>query len=131
LAQVEEKQLSKVVPPTYILKDLNKRVADEMGLPVDVPVIIGAADGQLANLGIGAILPGEVAITVGTSGAVRQFSKGVRINEKRETFSYAFTDEYSIIGGPSNNGGIALQWLKELLNNEDSYSDFIEKAGKV
>ncbi|MBW8348593.1 gluconokinase [Bacillus sp. IITD106] len=131
LAQIEEKQLSKVVPPTYILKDLNKRVADEMGLPVDVPVIIGAADGQLANLGIGAILPGEVAITVGTSGAVRQFSKGVRINEKRETFSYAFTDEYSIIGGPSNNGGIALQWLKELLNNEDSYRDFIEKAGKV
>src|SRR5690606_9822781 len=45
-------------------------------------------------------------------------------------FSYAFTDEYSIIGGPSNNGGIALQWLKELLNNEDSDSDFIEKAGK-
>ncbi|MCJ8007738.1 gluconokinase [Lederbergia wuyishanensis] len=131
ITQIEENQLSEVVPPTYVLNGLDKKVADGMGLLSDIPVVIGAADGQLANLGIGAILPGEVAITVGTSGAVRQFSKGVRINEKRETFSYAFTDEYSIIGGPSNNGGIALQWLKELLNNQDSYSEFIEKAGKV
>ncbi|MBS4218686.1 gluconokinase [Bacillus sp. FJAT-49711] len=131
VAAVDENQLSKVVPPTYILNGVDEVVADEMGLSQEIPFVIGAADGQLANLGIGAILPGEVAITVGTSGAVRQFSKGVRINEKRETFSYAFTDEYSIIGGPSNNGGIALQWLKELLNNQDNYSDFIEKAGNV
>ncbi|MCR2821168.1 gluconokinase [Lederbergia panacisoli] len=131
LASVDENQLSKVVPPTYILNGLDKNVANNMGLLPDIPMVIGAADGQLANLGIGAILPGEVAITVGTSGAVRQFSKGVRINEKRETFSYAFSDEYSIIGGPSNNGGIALQWLKDLLNNQDSYSDFIAMAGQV
>ncbi|MBS4200876.1 gluconokinase [Bacillus sp. FJAT-49732] len=131
VAQVDANQLSQVVPPTYILRGLEKKVADGMGLLSDIPVVIGAADGQLANLGIGAILPGEVAITVGTSGAVRQFSKGVRINEKRETFCYAFTDEYCIIGGPSNNGGIALQWLKELFNSQDSYSDFIEKAGNV
>ncbi|MFK4998863.1 FGGY-family carbohydrate kinase [Bacillus sp. N9] len=102
-----------------------------MGIASETPIVLGAADGQLANLGIGAIAPGEVALTVGTSGAIRQFTKGYRVNEKRETFSYAFTDEYAIIGGPTNNGGIALQWLKDLVNYEGGYTEFITEAEKV
>lgn len=130
-ANIKEEQLSKIVPPTEILSGIDKVVAERMGVSATIPVVIGSADGQLANLGIGAILPGEVAITVGTSGAVRQLTKGVHINEKRETFCYSFSAEKSIIGGATNNGGVTLQWVKELFNNQDSYTDFIEKAERV
>ncbi|MBS4206936.1 gluconokinase [Bacillus sp. FJAT-50079] len=131
LSGVTVDQLPKIVPPTETLTGLRAELATEMGIAPETPIVLGAADGQLANLGIGAIAPGEVALTVGTSGAIRQFTKGYRVNEKRETFSYAFTDEYAIIGGPTNNGGIALQWLKDLVNYEGGYTEFITEAEKV
>lgn len=131
LAGIHEGQLSNIVPPTEILTGIQREAADEMGISVDVPFVIGAADGQLSNLGIGAILPGEVAVSVGTSGAIRQITKGVKIGEKQETFCYSFTADSSIIGGPTNNGGIVLQWLKDLLNYSGSFEEFLAEAEKV
>ncbi|WP_226670682.1 gluconokinase [Metabacillus litoralis] len=131
LTGIKKEQLSVVVPPTEVLTGINDGVAKEMGISSDLPFVIGAADGQLANLGIGAISPGEVAITAGTSGAIRQFANGFNITDKHETFCYTFTKDYSIIGGPTNNGGIALQWLKELLNDQGSFDDFTEEAKKI
>ncbi|MFB9760586.1 gluconokinase [Ectobacillus funiculus] len=131
LSGVRKEQLSEIVPPTRILTNIHPEIANEMGIDEAMPFVIGAADGQLANLGIGAILPGEVAVSVGTSGAIRQITKGVTINEKHETFCYSFTADSSIIGGPTNNGGIALQWLKDLLNDEGSFEEFLKEAERV
>ena len=131
LTGIHENQLSRIVPPTEILTGINPLKADEMGIDSDLPFVIGAADGQLANLGIGAILPGEVAVSVGTSGAIRQFTSGVKMSENQETFCYSFTKDFSIIGGPTNNGGNALQWLKDLLNDPRDFADFLADAEKV
>src|SRR5699024_4416732 len=115
LTGINHEQLGTIVPPTEMIAGLKEQVKRELNWPDGVPLIIGAADGQLANLGNGAIKPGEVAISVGTSGAIRQMIKGQHVNENGETFSYAFTDDTSIIGGPTNNGGIVFEWLKDLL----------------
>jgi gluconokinase len=128
---IGKEQLSEIVPPTKVLNGLKREIADEMGIHPEMPFVMGAADGQLANLGIGAILPGEVAVSVGTSGAIRQINQGVKIDENQETFCYSFTAESSIVGGPTNNGGIVLQWLKDLLNDERDFSEFLGDAGKV
>lgn len=131
LAGINEEQLSKIVPPTEILTGLNIEIADQMNLSPETPFVIGAADGQLANLGSGAINPGEVNISVGTSGAVRQFVKGAPINKAMETFTYAFTKDTSIVGGPTNNGGIALQWLKDLIDFEGTYDELLLLADNI
>ncbi|MGN8646448.1 gluconokinase [Gracilibacillus sp. HCP3S3_G5_1] len=131
LAGVERAQLSKIVGPTEIVKGLNQEIAAELGWPEGTPLVIGAADGQLANLGNGAIKPGEVAVTVGTSGAIRQLISGQHVNDNGETFSYAFTANTSIIGGPTNNGGIALQWLKDVIEFEGSHEQFLAGAEDV
>ncbi|MEH7072528.1 gluconokinase [Neobacillus drentensis] len=131
LTDIHEAQLSRIVPPTEILTGINPQIAEAMGIDPDLPFVVGAADGQLANLGIGAILPGEVAVSVGTSGAIRQITKGVKMSENQETFCYSFTEDSSIIGGPTNNGGIALQWLKDLLNDPRDFSEFLADAEKV
>jgi len=131
IAGITKQQLSDIVPPTEVLSGLNPDIANEMGISANMPFVIGSADGQLANLGIGAISPGEVAVTAGTSGAIRQFTNGFHTNQKHETFCYRFTQDYSIVGGPTNNGGIALQWLKEVLKHEGSYDEFLEEANLV
>jgi gluconokinase len=131
LTGIKASQLSEIVPPTKILSGIKSELADEMGINQEMRFVIGAADGQLANLGIGAILPGEVAVSVGTSGAIRQLTKNVKIDENQETFCYSFTADSAIVGGPTNNGGIALQWLKDLLNYQGSFTEFLGEAEQV
>ncbi len=131
IAGVERDQLSEIVPPTEIISSIKESIAQELDWPIDVKLVIGAADGQLANLGNGAIKPGEVAISVGTSGAIRQLISGQHVNDNQETFSYAFTENTSIIGGPTNNGGIALQWLKDMLEYKGTHEEFLKDADNI
>ncbi|MGJ9383555.1 gluconokinase [Salipaludibacillus sp. CF4.18] len=130
-AGLKKDQLSETVHPTEVLTNLNPAIAEEIGISKEIPFVIGAADGQLANLGNGSISPGEVNVSVGTSGAIRQFINGAKVNEKHETFTYAFTEDTAIIGGPTNNGGIALQWLKDLLDFKGSHDELTTEAEKV
>ncbi|MBM4764669.1 gluconokinase [Bacillus sp. B15-48] len=131
IVQVDANKLSKPVPPTELLRGIQEEYAQQMGISAELPLSVGSADGQLANLGIGAILPGEVVVTVGTSGAVRQWTGGFQTDTQQETFSYRFSEATSIVGGPTNNGGIALEWLKGVLNDQGPYDEFTATAEKA
>ncbi|ELK48755.1 gluconokinase [Halobacillus sp. ACCC02827] len=134
IAGISEEQLFSPVPPTYTMEGMDAAIAEKAGLKSSTPFVIGGSDGPLANLGIGAIQPGETAITIGTSGAIRQFSKEPLLDEKQEIFSYRFSDDLWITGGPSNNGGLVLQWVQRLFENkgeEMSIEELTELAGSV
>lgn len=131
LAGISAAQLSDIVPPTEALTGLDETTAKAMEISVDLPFIIGAADGQFANLGSGAISPGDVAITAGTSGAIRQMTSKLKVSTEAETFCYPFTKELSIIGGPTNNGGIVLDWLKNLLEFSGTFDELTALAENV
>ena len=45
--------------------------SQRIGIKPGTPLVLGGADGVLANVGAGAVGPGIAAVTVGTSGAVR------------------------------------------------------------
>ncbi|WP_202079296.1 gluconokinase [Caldalkalibacillus salinus] len=119
IAGISEEQLSRPVSPTHTYQGLQSDVARKIGLPLDLPIVIGSSDGPLANLGNGAITDGDVAMTVGTSGAIRRFASQPHVDALQETFCYAFTEDKWILGGPTNNGGIVLRWLKELLGEQE------------
>ncbi|KYH33108.1 gluconokinase [Neomoorella mulderi] len=113
LAGINEEQLSRLVPTTYILQGLKTDYANTMSLSPDTPFIIGASDGTLANLGVGAIEEGMVAISIGTSGAVRIRVDAPCTDIKMRTFCYALTEKDWIIGGPINNAGLIYRWLRD------------------
>lgn len=115
LAGVTPAQLSQLVPTTHILSPMISEAADSMGLPAHMPVVIGASDGALGNLGMGAMTPDVVAITVGTSGAVRAMVDRPQTDPKERLFCYALTENHWVIGGATNNGGIILRWVREQL----------------
>lgn len=117
LAGVERDRLPALKPTTYVLTGMRPAYAEAIGLtPGKVPpVILGASDGVLANLGSGAIDPGEVAVTIGTSGAVRTIIDRPITDERQRTFCYALAERHWVIGGANNNGAIVLQWLRSLL----------------
>lgn len=123
---ISEEQLPQLVSTTHILKnDTNSN------LPL-VNYVIGAGDGPLANLGSGAMKPGQMAFTMGTSGAVRMCVEQPYTDPKMRTFNFFLFENQYIIGGATNNGGIVLQWLEEqILGSKNSIAKLIEEAQKL
>lgn len=112
-------QLPQLVPTTHILKGMKKRYATLMGIDENTPVVVGASDGVLSNLGVNSYKKGEVAVTIGTSGAIRTVIDKPRTDYKGRIFCYVLDEEHYVIGGPVNNGGVILRWLRdELLASE-------------
>ncbi|HYW34481.1 MAG TPA: gluconokinase [Balneolaceae bacterium] len=130
-------QLSDPVSTTRQISGLNPKIVEQTELPENTPFIIGASDGVLANLGAGAIKKGAVACSIGTSGAVRTVVPGPVTDPKGRFFCYALTENQWVIGGPINNGGVALQWVRDNIFDElnhsisDIYEVLMERAKKV
>src|SRR4051812_12829551 len=112
LAGVRSDQLGEVVPTTSTLR-LRADVAAAAGLPADTPLIIGAADGPLANLGVGATPAGVAAVSLGTSGALRTVVGRPTADEGGRLFCYALTEDRWVIGGAVNNAGSVVRWAGE------------------
>lgn len=117
---IKIESLSEVVQPQELVGRLKGEVARELGLPEGLPVVIGAGDGMLSNLGSGACGPGQVVAMVGTSGAVRVFENKPLIDPQGRTWCYAFTDKYWVVGGAINNGGIVYRWFRDNLAEKEA-----------
>jgi gluconokinase len=89
---------------------LSADAASVLGLQAGLPVVIGAGDGPLANLGVGAVRPGVAACSIGTSGALRLMVERPAVDPQRRVFCYALTPGRWVVGGAINNGGVVLQW---------------------
>jgi gluconokinase len=141
VAGISEDKLSTVVSPTKVFKGMDKKFADLMGIDRDTAFIIGGSDGCLANLGANAVKPGDAAVTIGTSGAIRIIADKPKNDENERIFSYVLTEDHFVLGGPVNNGGIIFRWFRdnfsevELAQSKasavDPYELLTEVASKV
>jgi len=141
VAGINGDRLSSPVSPTKVFKKMDKKYADLMGIDVDTAFVIGASDGCLANLGANAIKPGDAAVTIGTSGAIRIIADKPKNDESERIFSYILTEDHFVLGGPVNNGGIIFRWFRdnfsqiELKQAEnlgiDTYELLTKEASKV
>ncbi len=113
LTGVSRDQLPKLVDTTYQLRGMKTKYARLTGLDARTPFVMGASDGPLANLGVDAIHPGVLAITIGTSGAVRMITNHPHIDPKGRIFCYYLAKNMWVIGGPVNNGGIVFRWVRD------------------
>lgn len=112
---IKRKQLPELVEPTHQLTGMDKDIANQIGISPNTPFVMGATDGALAEIGLGAIDKGEVAVTIGTSGAVRTFIDKPQLDPKGRTYCYPVMDGKWIVGGPVNNGGIVFRWVRDNL----------------
>src|SRR4051794_21701852 len=110
LAGVERDRLSRLVPSTHVLTRLTAEAARELGVPPDCPIVVGASDGALASLGVGAVHPGVGACSIGTSGALRVMVEDPAVDPQGRVFCYALTPGRWTVGGAINNGGGVVPW---------------------
>jgi gluconokinase len=119
VAGVTSDHLSEPVSTTYQLSGMDEQFAEEMNLLPATPFVVGAGDGPLSNLGVDAIEPGVVAVTIGTSGAIRAVTDRPITDPKGRIFCYALTENHWVIGGPVNNGGMIFRWVRDQLGDAE------------
>ncbi|MGK0577430.1 gluconokinase [Macrococcus capreoli] len=110
---VTREQFADAVDTTEVITGIQPNYARQMGISENTPFVIGASDGVLSNLGVDAFKPGEVAVTIGTSGAIRTVIDQPKTDEHGRLFCYALTKDKWVIGGPVNNGGVVLRWIRD------------------
>lgn len=136
IAGINAEHLSELFPVEHYETDLLPSIKDKLKIKNNIPFVLGASDGALANLGSGIINATNAAVTVGTSGAVRITSNKYLIDKKERLFCYYITDGFYITGGAVNNGGVALQWLIEKVfendfKDENKFKSLLKKATAI
>jgi len=118
LARVDAGRLSKLAPPSTALRTFRPAVARQLGIGGETAVVLASSDGPLANIGVGATGRGDVALTLGTSGAVRILTGQPVLDAHGRTFCYCADDARFVAGGPTSAAGASLDWIFSLLLDE-------------
>lgn len=95
---------------------LTQEAAQILGIP-PVPVAAGGADGALNQIGAGALLPGRMTFSVGTSGAIRVSSKTPLLPNHPSTWCYYAAEGLRIAGAATNGACNCVDWFRALAGN--------------
>lgn len=129
---IRRDQLSPLVPANSGGR-LGRTMADRWPALAEVPWYPALGDGACANVGSGAIGPGRIAITIGTSGAMRLILPAPR--DRRwvaapELWAYRLDEERAVLGGALSNGGNLIAWMRSTLQVTGG-SDLEESAARI
>lgn len=112
---IRKNLLSPLCPPEFTAPLGRSGFSCSTGLAEGLPVMWGGGDGPLANLGEGVYHPGEMLVTVGSSGAVRMVADQPVFDPGKRTWCYVLADGLYVGGGAVNNGGIVYSWVRDLV----------------
>jgi xylulokinase len=124
------------LPPTYegpeIAGVVSAAAAAETGLRAGTPVVGGGGDQASQAVGVGAVLPGIVALTLGTSGVVFATTPSALIEPagRLHAFCHAVPGRWHFMGVMLSAAG-SLQWHRDSLAPGLSFDDLIAEAAGV
>jgi len=102
------------------------------GLKVGTPVAAGGGDQAAQAVGVGAVEPGVVALTVGTSGVIFATTPSALIEPKGRlhAFCHAVPGMWHFMGVMLSAAG-SLQWYRDTLAPEMSFDNLLKEAESV
>lgn len=123
--KIKKEQLAHLADTTQSFEML-PNLRDALGFSENIRVIIGASDGTLAAYASYYSTGRTASLTIGTSAAVRQISKKIHLDQKKQNFCYYLNEELMVCGAPSNNGGVVLAWAADhLAENTVSFFEML------
>ncbi len=85
----------------------------------DCPFFLALGDGAAANVGSGAVDAGRIALTIGTTSALRVVKNVNRVPDG--LWRYLVDADMPLVGGATSEGGNVYQWVMEdLLQGDDA-----------
>jgi xylulokinase len=124
------------MPPTFEGSQFTGRVTAEAaaatGLKASTPVAAGGGDQAAQAVGVGAVEPGVVALTVGTSGVVFATTPTAMIEPqgRLHAFCHAVPGMWHFMGVMLSAAG-SLQWYRDTLAPGMSFEELLNEAEAV
>jgi xylulokinase len=106
--------------------------AAETGLRAGTPVVAGGGDQAAQAVGVGAVDPGVVALTVGTSGVVFATTPSALVEPegRLHAFCHAVPGMWHFMGVMLSAAG-SLQWYRDTLTPQMSFDDLLHEAEPI
>jgi gluconokinase len=114
---IQREQLS--LPSSEPFQGLSDEWAGRWPALKDALWLPSIGDGVASNIGAGCTTPRHVALSVGTSGALRVIVPGTPEQVPDGLFAYRVDAARSLIGGPLSNAGNLYAWTQRVLNVND------------
>lgn len=124
------------LPPTFegpqITGQVTAQAASETGLIAGTPVMGGAGDQAAQAVGVGAVEPGIIALTLGTSGVVFAPTETALIEEqgRLHAFCHAMPDRWHFMGVMLSAAG-SLQWHRDTIAPDLSFDELVDEALEI
>lgn len=123
-------------PDTFEGPETTGRLTDQAavatGLLAGTPVVAGGGDQSANAVGVGAIVSGVVALSLGTSGVVFATSNGPSFDEEArvQAFCHAVPNRWHMMGVMLSAAG-SLRWFRDTLAPDVDFSGIDEMAAEV
>ncbi|MGB1287208.1 MAG: gluconokinase [Aggregatilineales bacterium] len=85
----------------------------------DVPFFLAVGDGAAANVGSGAMDAAHLAVTIGTTAAVRIMDGQIPERVPDGLWQYRVDNAYTLTGGATGEGGNLYAWVRKTLHLPD------------
>jgi len=124
------------MPPTFegpqFTGTITQIAAGETGLQAGTPVAAGGGDQAAQAVGVGAVEPGVVALTVGTSGVVFATTPSALVEPegRLHAFCHAVPGMWHLMGVMLSAAG-SLQWYRDTLAPGASFDELLGEAEPV
>lgn len=124
------------MPPTFEGPEftgcVTAKAAELTGLKAGTPVVAGAGDQAAQAVGVGAVEPGVVALTIGTSGVVFATTPSALVEPegRLHAFCHALPGKWHFMGVMLSAAG-SLQWYRDTQAPGLSFDDLLKEAENV
>jgi xylulokinase len=124
------------LPPTFEGPErtgaVTAEAAGETGLKAGTPVMAGGGDQAAGAVGAGAVRPGVVSLTLGTSGVVFATTDAplVEPEGRLHAFCHAVPGKWHFMGVTLSAAG-SLQWYRDTLAAKESFAELVAEAGNA
>lgn len=124
---------SEWLPPTCEGPEITGRVsreaAEATGLRAGTPVVAGGGDQAAQAVGVGAVRPGVLAVTLGTSGVVFAATESPLIEPagRLHAFCHAVPGRWHLMGVMLSAAG-SFQWYRDALASNVSFDELVNEA---
>ena len=124
------------MPPTFegpeVTGKITAKVAAETGLTEGTPVMAGGGDQSAGAVGAGAVRPGVVSLTLGTSGVIFATTDAPLVEPKGRlhAFCHAVPGKWHFMGVTLAAAG-SLQWYHDTLTPNESFDTIVTEAEKA
>lgn len=124
------------LPPTFegpeVTGTISSEAAVETGLAAGTAVVGGGGDQAAQAVGVGAVKPGIIALTLGTSGVVFATTESALVEPdgRLHAFCHAVPNHWHFMGVMLSAAG-SLQWFRDTFAPGVDFSDLVNEAADI